>query len=227
MLKVNNIIGFGASDGPPITIEGTLIGGVSTTGGTTHSVGNIDVGASNAGKRAIVLATVSRGGTYTIDDVTVGGVSLAQQVQIVTTTGDDLRSEIWAGAIGSLSGSQAVEIVTNISTDSAGASGVAVHNMQSDTPIDSATDEVDGTVATLAALEGPGGGIVVGVAAHEADGVSASWSSMSERADVPSGGGASDHRHTAAWDLGPRASANEVITWSGSDPNSAAAASFR
>ncbi len=228
MLKATALMGFGGGGIGPVSIEGSISGDVNTVGGTTHTMSSFDVGLSNPGKRAILLVTVSDESTGTIDDVTVGGVSLTERATAINTQAEFVRAAIWSGNISGLSGSQAIVITTSNPTESAGVSGVSVHNLKSLIPTDSGTYQNDNSAtATISALSGSTDAIVIGCGVHQNDGQTATWNNLTEKADIATGGGAEDHRHTAAWDLGERASADETISWGSSANIAAAGASFR
>lgn len=213
----------------PVSIVGNIAGAVSTVSGTTHNMGSFDVGVSNGGKKCILAITTKDGSNHLISSVTLGGVSMTEIVTRQQSTGPDfMNGAIWAADISSKSGSQAIVVTMAGTTDDVGVSGVSVHDMKSLTPADTATNIDSGTpTIDLLSLSGPADGIVIACAASDDRTLTASWSSMTEKADLQTGGSSSDHRHTAAWDLGFRASSTETITFSGSIHTVAAAASFR
>lgn len=210
---------------PPVVIVGSVAGTVSSANGTTHSLGNIDVGSG--GKRhAIMLLTWEDPGAIT--SFTVGGVTLTERTHVDASNN---QSGIYTADVSSISGSQAISVTFASSVDSVGVSGVSVSGLQSEVPRMSDTDSSTGagTTLTLTALAAQPGGIAVGCANYQADGETWSWSDLSERADVATGGDAEDHRHTAAWDLGQRTAADETltITSGGGGRRSAVGAGFR
>ncbi len=227
MFKVGALTGFGGGGGGPLTIVGTIAGDVSTTPGTTHNMGSMDVGVSNGGKKCLLGITTEDDAAHDVTAVTIGGVSLSQVRDTGTSSGEYVRAEIWGGGISSINGSSAIVITTDNTVSSVAVSGVARHNLNSLTEQDGANHSGTGTVRTLTALSGPAGGIVFAIAVTSARTDTAAWSSMTERADLQTGGGSDDHRHTSAWDLGDRASADETITFSTSTTQASSGASFR
>ncbi len=227
MLRVNTLTGFGGGGGGGIVIAGSVLGNVNTTNTTTHALGNIDVGPSSSDKNIILGITWSDDDPRTISSVTVGGVSLAEKVAVALVATEDLAAAIWTGDISSISGSQAISVTFSGNVQSSGVSGVAVSVLQSLTPTMTDTDTVVGTsTATLTALAAPGGGITFACAIGDSRLNSASWTTLTERADLQTAADAEDHRHTAAWDLGARSAADATVDFTVGD-TAAAGAGFR
>ncbi len=217
----------GASSGLSVLIVGTLAGAVSSASGVTHSMGNINVGSTHPTKKVHVLVSSEDGNVYVVSSLTVGGVSLAKNVAIHTGGGKEMNAEIWSADISSKNGSQAVSVTFTGTVDTCGVSAVATHFMRSLTATDTATDsDTADSSSVLSSLSAQAGGITMAVGGHDENTTTASWSSMTERADVQTGSGF-DHRHTAAWDVGVRVSSNETITWGTSGALATAGASFR
>ncbi len=212
----------------PLSIVGSAAGLVSTATSTTQTMGNIDVGAASADKNAIIAVTMSDDDPVTITGVTVGGVSLSESVTITYAGNPDVTAAIWAGDISSISGSQSVVVTTSGTSNGAGASGVSVSGLRSLTPTMTVSDSSTNTNTTLTALAAPSGGFTIACGANEEPASTATWESLTEKADVQTGAGGQDHRHTAAWDLGARSAADEDLSFTGASANSATAgASFR
>lgn len=213
----------------PVEIVGSIAGDVSSTPGTTHNMGSFDVGSSDANKKCLLGITTKDVSSHLITGVTLGGVALTEIVILQHNAGPYyLNAAIWGADISSKSGSQAIVVTLDTATDDVGASGVAIHKMNSMTPSDTAIGSVAGGVnVVLANLSGPAGGIVIGASGNGDRTFTASWSSLAEQADVQTDVQSEDHRHTAAWSIGGRSSSNETITWSSGGQGVGAAASFR
>ncbi len=211
-----------------IKIVGSVAGNVSTTDAQVHSLGNINVGSSDSDKNAILTVSWFDAGGRTIITFTIGGVSLTEKVTASAIGSNVLRSAIWAGDISSISGSQAISVTFSSDVQSSGVSGVAVSNLESLTPTMSDTDStISGAQLTITNLAAQTGGIVVGGGASADFDATASWGSVTERSDVQTGGASGDHRHSAAWDLGRHAAANETLDFTGGDERLVVGAGFR
>ncbi len=212
----------------PIKIVGSVAGNVFSTDQSTHALGNIDVGSASGDKNIILGITWSDDGTKTITAFTVGGVSLTEKATVNSGGAERVGSAIWAGDISSINGSQAISVTFNAATKSSGVSGVVVTSQQSLTPTMSDTDSnTSSAQLTITSLAAPIGGIVFACANTASRTGGATYGSLTERADLQSGGGSVDHRHSAAWDLGKRTAANETVDHSSGTQRSAAGAGFR
>ena len=210
----------------PIVIIGSVAGNVSSVDGTTHSVGNIDVGPGGS-KNVIMGITWNDGAVVALSSMTVGGVGLTIVAQVNNAGGSKTGSAICVGDISSINGSQAISCTFAAAVDSCGASGVSITGLQSLTETMVDTDFQDGGASpVITNLAAEINGIAFAVCANNADTVTASWSSLTEKADIATGSGGGNHRHTSAWDLGERSAANETITWTDSDKRTAVGAGF-
>ena len=211
----------------PIAIVGTVTGTVSSADNVTYALGNIDVGDSSSDKNAIIVFSWSDVGTRTISSASVGGVALLEKVVVALSGNEELGSAIWAADISSISGSQAISVTFSTNTRSVGVSGVAVSGLKSLTPASTDTDGVTTGDATLTALSAPGGGFTIACVAGELRANDFTWTNLTERADIQSGGDLDDHRHGASWDIGGRAAQNVVIGVAGGSDMAAVGAGFR
>lgn len=212
----------------PLIIVGSVAGLVESTPSSTHAMGNIDVGAASGDKNAILGVTMSDFDSVSITEVTVGGVSLSESVTTVKTGSPDVTASIWAGDISSINGSQAIVVKTSAFSNGVGVSGVVVTGLKSLTPtmtVSATSTTIQTTLSGLSALRR---GIVIASAACEDFSKTVTWQSVTEKADLQTDSGSQDHRHTAAWDLGLRVAADELVTFTGFSENSASAgAGFR
>lgn len=230
MFKVSALTGFGAGGGAPIEIVGSVSGNISTVEGTTHALGNIDVGPASSDKNIILGITVVDQTSSTITAFTVGGVSLTQKLTVISLGAEPALAAIWVGDISSISGSQAISVTFAAGTESVGVSGVAVSGLRSLDPTMSDTDATESaSQLTITSLAANAGGIAIACGGSSVHDATSTWSALTERADVQTGGDSiNDHTHTAAWDLGVRSAANETIDFTGAGGDIAAAgAGFR
>jgi hypothetical protein len=211
-----------------IAVINQLLGATNTTGNNSHSYGNIDVGALANVKHAIFVVQGRRDSNYSVNSFTVGGVGLAQRIQQNSGGTPDINSFIFAGDISSLDGSQAIVCNFSNGVNSSACSGVIVTGMESPVPVDTAQAAVGGggtNPLTLVGLSAPANGIVLAGIGGSTGTEEVSWESLIERADVATGSG-HNLRHSAAWSLGLRLSADEDVTLVGNN-KSVVAASFR
>ena len=202
----------------PVSIAATLIGDNDSTASTstrTHTA--LDVGSSYGKKTIVGVITMEDGAaSRTLSTFQLGGVSLTSAVSITHDDGSEfLTSIIFTGDISSLSGSQSWTITATGNVNSSCISAAVLHDVQSLTPVDSATATRTGFSGLLMSVTGTDDGFTIGGAANsEHSAVSATWNTVTERADQGTGGGASDHRHTAAWDIGNVDVNSAAVTWS-------------
>lgn len=216
----------------PLAVLIEDFGNVSSTGGTSVTFSSVAVGSG--GGRTIILLTTSEDSDSTsreVASVTVDGNATTKVTDIlVPGTGASNHSAIWILDLTTETGNVDIVLTANVNCDSWGLSFLVVTGLQSTTASDAATGSaVSTSVATSTTLDGPPGGIAVGVASH-GNLNSHTWgSSMTERADLQTAGGASDHRHSMAYDLLPsgRSAATETVTSGSSNRFALATASFR
>lgn len=226
MLRVAQLGGFG-SGGGGVGIVGSVAGLTTSTTQTTHAMGNIDVGPTNSDKKILLAVTWSAATPRTVSSLTVGGVSLTEQLAVADPGSEDIGAAIWSGDISSVNGSQAVSVVFSGDARSAGVSAVAVLGLQSITADNSDGDDST-TSLVITNLAAPAGGIAIACGASSAHDTSATWGTLTERADLQTDSNATDdHVHTAAWDLGLRAAANATLTFGSGSQTAAAGAGFR
>ncbi len=211
-----------------LVIVGEVLGNTSSAPSSTHSLGNIDVGGASADKNVILLISWDDTAGRVINSLTVGGVSLTQKASANSGGGEKIRTAIWVGDISSINGSKAISVTFDGGVDSVGVSGVAIAKLVSLTPeMTAGASTQSGSQMTLSNLAVSNGGIVVAVGGCENQGATATWGSLTERADVNTGSGGTDHQHTAAWDLGKRVAANETLDFTGGNNRSTVGGGFR
>jgi hypothetical protein len=233
-LKTTQLIGFGGSGSNyPVSIAATITGdsdSVDSTPSRTHTA--LDVGAGYSKKFIVGCITLNdNAAARTLSTFQLGGVNLST---IVTNTNNDgaeyLRTIIFGGDISSLSGSQSWTVTASGDVNSSAISAAVLHDLNSLTPLDSDTD-MDGpggvTDELFLSLNGDADGFAIYGAGNVLRIATASFSDSTERADVDTGGGSSDHRHAVGWDLGA-GYFDQQISWSSSgEAQSGVAASFR
>lgn len=223
----------------PASIAGQLVGDVdSTPNASTRTHSNINVGSANSGKIIIVALTHKNDtpGVASYNTLTLGGVNVGDGLVFnYGYTGPTYYgyTEVFAASISGLTGSQAFTVIMSAVVDSSVLTAIAVDNITSATAVMYAVDllrssDPPATTLTASGVYCPAGGIVFGAATASDRTLTASWSSLTEQADLQSGASADDHRHTAAWAIGGRAAADETLTWSSSNNlSSLIVASFR
>ena len=192
---------------------------VNSTQGSSVTFSNVNVGGG--GNRIIIVGvTVKRDGNDNgaSTTITVGGINCPQRLQLdQNLSGNSIHSAIYSVALTSQTGNVDIVIQGNVAPQSWGMSVVILRNLSSPVPTDTATKKNEGSssLTTTTTLEGTAGGFVVGLSNHHGRTRSQTWGNlMTERSDLLTGSGSTDHRHSAAYDLIPagRGAANEVIS---------------
>lgn len=203
----------------PVSIAATITGDSDSTGSSTSRTHTaLDVGTSYDNKKIIGVITLNDNtAARALSTFQLGGVNLTSAVSINNNDGVEYLSAIlFTGDISSLSGSQSWTVTADGNVNSSCISAAVVHDCDSLTALDTAT-----------ATDGPGGltdELSLTLTGGDADGfaiagggnvlrtATATFATLTERADADTGGGSSDHRHATGWDLG--AGGSETITWS-------------
>lgn len=220
---------------PDISIVSSDLGNGDSVAGTTHTFSGVNVG-TGGGRTIIIGATCedfnAPSHTLEIDSVTIDGNAAARQAHVSIVAGTDFCAAIFSLVLTTEFGSVDIVVGTSNASDTAALSFIILNSLRSATATDTATGSVDpdSSVSTSTTLDGENGGIAFGVAAMKKIDETFTWgSSLTERADVASGGAGSDHRHGIAYDLLPsgRSASTETVTLSTSTEGVLATATFR
>lgn len=217
-LRVNNLTGFGGG-GDQIVILLSDLGNVNSTHGATATFASVAVGSSG-GRTLIVMATIeddAGSDTAEVNSCTVDGNACTRRVEVGQgASGGTAHAAVFTRALTTEIGNVDIVLGGNTTPDSWGMSFIIVTGMQSETPTDSAVGiSQTSPVTTSTTLDGISGGIAIGVAAHSSTATHTWGSSLTERADVSTGGDpVPDHRHSVGYDLLPsgRSASTETVT---------------
>lgn len=188
---------------------------------------NISVGAQESGKILIcAISHASDSASISITAITAdqGGqnIIMTEVVKESANSSDTNDAMIYIADISAVTASTITIRCNATGTKSSwGLSSESYRNLISQIPTDTGTDtESTGNLVTTTTLDGQRGGVIVGCAMSDRRGnQSAIWGSLTEKADLQTGGGGHDHTHTAAFDLLPsgRSAATESVTWQTAD----------
>ncbi len=231
MFKVGALTGFGAGGGAPIAILLSDLGNINSTAGTSATFASVDVG-TGADRTLIVMASAEDADTTTttLTTCTVDGNSMTLSIEIHSGGTPDMMTAIFIKKLSTETGSISIVVGASAECNSWGMSAIVVTGLNSVTPFDSESDNNPGTSIAATGFAGPVNGIAVGAVAVDSRSETLTWgSSLTERADLQTGGNSDDHRHGAAYDLLPagRAAATETVAWSGTNNAALSVASFR
>ena len=213
---VNNLIGFGSGgDAPVVELFRNATRLNDTSGTTTVSFTNADIGAASATRRVIVLVHGRFGSDpRVINSASIGGVSATIDAQIGAYSGGTSMAGIISATVPT--GTTAtVSITFSGNTFDCAIHVLALDGLQSVTPVDTATaSATSGTSLTTGAnVDWKYGGYVIAIATGGIGSGSATWNGVAEYADSVFNG---SHCVTAAY-LQPSGDANAQtisVTWS-------------
>ena len=219
----------------PISIASSNLENIISTAGVTATFTAKPVG-SGADRTILIAATLEDQASLitTITGITVGGTPATEVIELRRSVGSDtITAAIYALKLTAETGDVDIVVTASESSNSFALSYLILNGVQSITPTSSSSASIaSGTsLASDATVSGQAGGITIGATAASIDGNSSTWgSSLTERADVATGGASTQHRHAVGYDLLPtgRAAATETVTFSNtSSGKTLVVASFR
>lgn len=214
----------------PVSIAATYTTDSDSTIGTasrSHPAFNV---GSAYGKKFVlgILTMEDNAAGLGITTFQLGGVTLSQIVNQAQNDGSQyVRAYIFGANISSLSGSQSWTLTANQGINVSCIDAIVVHDLVSLTAKASNTDTTSTSSGLQMPVTGVTNGITIAGGGHVLRTVTASWATLTERSDLATGGGTSDIRHTAAWDIGAVNVAATSPTWSSSGYSAGCSAVFR